>query len=51
MHFALSTLDSLIRPRLMFVAARHGLVPPGYMRLRWVLSVGAAICLAGTFLR
>lgn len=25
MHFALSTLDSLIRPRLMVVAARHGL--------------------------
>lgn len=25
MHFALSTLDTLIRPRLMVVAARHGL--------------------------
>lgn len=25
MHFALTTLDTLIRPRLMVVAARHGL--------------------------
>ncbi|MCC5957200.1 MAG: hypothetical protein JJU07_13965 [Natronohydrobacter sp.] len=25
MHFALTTLDTLVRPRLMVVAARHGL--------------------------
>jgi hypothetical protein len=27
------------------LAARHGLVPLGYLRLRWVLSIGAALCL------
>ena len=26
-------------------AARRGLVPPGYLRLRWILSLGAALCL------
>lgn len=26
-------------------ACQRGLVPPGYMRLRWVLSAGAAACL------
>lgn len=26
-------------------AARHGLMPEGYMRLRWVLSIGAGCCL------
>lgn len=28
-------------------AARRGLVPRGYLRLRWVLSLGAAACLLG----
>jgi hypothetical protein len=27
------------------LAARRGLVPLGYLRLRWVLSLGAACCL------
>ncbi|WP_431269434.1 DUF3429 domain-containing protein [Dankookia sp. P2] len=27
-------------------AARRGLVPPAYLRLRWILSLGAALCLA-----
>jgi hypothetical protein len=27
------------------LAARHGLVPPAYLRLRWFLSAGAAACL------
>ncbi|SDB68417.1 DUF3429 domain-containing protein [Belnapia rosea] len=27
------------------LAARHGLVPTDYMRLRWALSLGAALCL------
>lgn len=26
-------------------AARRGLVPPGYLRLRWTLSIGAGACL------
>ena len=26
-------------------AARAGLVPPSYLRLRWLLSAGAAACL------
>lgn len=32
------------------LAGRAGLVPEGYLRLRWVLSVGAAACLALTAL-
>jgi hypothetical protein len=28
------------------LGARAGLVPPGYMRLRWQLSAGATACLA-----
>jgi hypothetical protein len=27
------------------VAARRGLLPPGYLALRWTLSLGAAACL------
>lgn len=27
------------------LAARRGLLPPDYLRLRWVLSLGAAACL------
>jgi hypothetical protein len=27
------------------LAARRGLVPPAYLRLRWALSLGAALCL------
>ncbi|MFC7474773.1 hypothetical protein ACFQS7_10435 [Dankookia sp. GCM10030260] len=26
-------------------AARRGLVPPAYLRLRWILSLGAALSL------
>jgi len=27
------------------LADRRGLLPPGYLRLRWALSLGAALCL------
>ena len=40
----------LLTAALEQAAVRHGLVPADYMRLRWVLSVGAAICLAGPLL-
>lgn len=35
----------LVTAGLEALAARRGLVPPGYMRLRWGLSAGAALCL------
>lgn len=35
----------LLTAAMETVAHRAGLVPPGYLRLRWVLSLGAALCL------
>lgn len=35
----------LVTAAVETLAARRGLVPLGYLRLRWVLSLGAALCL------
>ncbi|MDP3416838.1 DUF3429 domain-containing protein [Falsiroseomonas sp.] len=43
---ALLAVAMLVTAAAESLAARAGLVPVGYLRLRWVLSVGAAACLA-----
>jgi hypothetical protein len=43
---ALLAAAMLVTAAAESLAARAGLVPVGYLRLRWVLSVGAAACLA-----
>lgn len=43
---ALLAVAVLVTAAVESLAARAGLVPEGYLRLRWVLSVGAAACLA-----
>ncbi|MDO9503331.1 DUF3429 domain-containing protein [Falsiroseomonas sp.] len=47
---ALLAVAMLVTAAVESLAARAGLVPVGYLRLRWVLSVGAAACLASASL-
>jgi len=47
---ALLAAAMLVTAAAESLAARAGLVPVGYLRLRWVLSVGAAGCLAAAAL-
>ncbi len=42
---ALLAVAMLVTVAVESLAARAGLVPVGYLRLRWVLSVGATACL------
>ena len=42
----LLALGILVTAAVETAAASRGLVPPGYLRLRWILSLGAALGLA-----